>query len=117
MRQSKHCHSYFFHVSLAHLATALLRLCLSGRLRMCARLLQLQGLHSSMGSAALNINQCRAVMRLLQAMCESTDAASVWEVQRAAQQGQLYVPSLESRLVPARDCVCVSAASNRLLHR
>lgn len=77
----------------------------------------LEGLHSSMGSAALNINQCRAVMRLLQALCASTDAASVREVQRAAHQGELCVPSLESRLVPARDCVCVSAASNRLLHR
>ena len=92
-------------------------LCSNGRLRMSLCLLPLQGLHSSMGSAALNINQCRAVMRLLQALCASTDAASVREVQRAAHQGELCVPSLESRLVPARDCVCVSAASNRLLHR
>lgn len=75
----------------------------------------LQGLRGSLGADSLNINELRAVLRLLRYARSATDA----DLARALARGrsQVCVPAADSRLVPAAECVHVLTAPRRLLRR
>ena len=77
----------------------------------------LQGLRGSLGSAPLNINEVRAVLRLLRYVANATDPDLGRSLQRARASGAVAVPAADSRLVPAASCVHALSCPLQLLRR
>ncbi|KAK9808692.1 hypothetical protein WJX72_002029 [[Myrmecia] bisecta] len=77
----------------------------------------LQGVRGHFGPSALNINDCRAVMRLLQYITSHQAASLAVPIQRALQHGHISVPARTCHLVNAVTCVHAASAPSRLLDR
>ena len=77
----------------------------------------LQGLRGSLGTAPLNINEVRAVLRLLRYTCDATDPDLGRSMQRARASGDIAVPAADSRLVPTAVCVHALSCPLQLLRR
>jgi hypothetical protein len=76
----------------------------------------MQGLRGGLGADPLNINELRAVLRLLRYIHAATDPDLAKALARA-RPGDIAVPAADSRLVPAADCVHVLTCPPRLLRR
>jgi hypothetical protein len=69
------------------------------------------------GGRCLNINECRALIRLLRALCDAADPAAVAQIRSAAQRGAVWVPAADGRAVRSGACVHTATATGRLLSR
>ena len=76
-----------------------------------------QGMAASLRGCRLNTNEVQAVVRVLQALCAASDAASAQQLQLAWQRGDLAVPAASSRLVLVGTCVHKGSAPSRMLNR
>ncbi len=95
---------------------------LSGRVCNELRLLEechvdAQGLRRTLGSAPLNINEVRAVLRLLRYICKHKDPELLRLLRRAQAADGVLVPAADSRLVPASACAHTLTCRPHLLSR
>ncbi|BDA44284.1 probable Sacsin [Coccomyxa sp. Obi] len=77
----------------------------------------LQGLRRTLGSAPLNINEVRAVLRLLRYICQHKDPELLRLLSRMRAADAVLVPAADSRLVPASACVHTLTCPPHLLSR
>lgn len=70
-----------------------------------------------LGSDPLNINEARAVLRLLRYICSHKDPELLSLLKRARAANQILVLAADSRLVPASDCVHTATCPPHLLSR
>ena len=76
-----------------------------------------QGLRRTLGSAPLNINEVRAVLRLLRYICQHKDPQLLALLRSAGAADAVPVPAADSRLVSASACVHTLTCPPHLLSR
>ncbi len=77
----------------------------------------IQGLRRTLGSAPLNINEVRAVLRLLRYICQLKDLELLRLLDRMRAADAVLVPAADSRLVPTSACVHTLTCPPHLLSR